>query len=706
MERIDIDFDGRIENVPIYNVDDFPYPSPSLYQLDAKSGEIMYLNVAVSFDIEATTICVKQPTEKEKGVYTGFMYLWQFCLNDTVIMGRTWEDFQKFLDKLIQALHLSYKRRLVVYVHNLAYEFQFMRNFIDVDEMFARKPRKPMKFLANGCIEFRCSYYLSNMSLEKFVSSTPNVRFFKRSGDAFNYSLLRLPNTQLSNFELGYAYCDVRGLCEAISYKMQEYGLAHIPLTSTGYVRTDARTAILSNPLNKDDVNRLKLSPTTYVLCKTASRGGNVHANPDIAGQIISNVKSKDRKSSYPAEMVVDFYPVTPFRRVEPSERVLFEVIHEKACLIDCTLYGLTLKKDAVMPYLPKAKCTKVVKGIFDNGRIAYADEASFVCTDVDLKIILSQYTYIDIYIDTLQIAQYGRLPVEFRQLIMDYFYEKTKLEDGDKYLYAKFKNKINAFFGMMLTDIANPEIIYAPNAEKIWSKGDINLEQMLLQHYSKRSTFQSYQHGIWVTANARKRLQDALDCVGRDDAHYCDTDSVKYTGDHEKDFERVNEQWLVDCENCDIKPYVTVNGKTTHLGKWEDDGEYSKFVTLGAKKYAYISTDEPDEIHITVAGLNKIKGANYLKTHGGLEAFKVGTTVPAGDAGRTTAYYNDIDEPYTLTVNNFSFTTASNIAIVETSYTFGISDEYAEYLLNIQGEEIYENYFEIYTELDSSGHI
>lgn len=700
--EIDIDFDSRVEHVEIYNVHNFPYDILKHLPL-VEDNRTKYYNIPVAFDIETTTILTDKKKPNGKPIYEGFMYLWQFCICETVIMGRTWEEFLYLLDILESVLQLNRQRRLVIYVHNLAFEFQFIRNFVVIDEMFARKRRKPIRFLANNVFEFRCSYFLSNMALSKFISNTPNARFNKLSGDDFDYTVLRLPNTQLSQYELAYSYCDVRGLCEAIAYLLQEDTLSSIPLTSTGYVRRDARKAIFVNPLNKLEVNRLRLSPREYTLCKEASRGGNTHANPDITGHIIEDMKSKDRKSSYPAEMVVDFYPVSPFQMIRPSRENLEDVVMTKACLLDITFYNIRALPTAVMNYISKSKCKLIKKVIADNGRVAFAEEARMVITDVDYSIIIQQYVWTDIEIHSIDIADYGRLPKEFRQLIMDYFLEKTKLENGDPYLYMKFKNKINAFFGMMLTDIASPEIIFLPSNEKIWVESPISLDSALDSHYKKRSTFQSYQQGIWVTANARKRLQDALNCVGSVDAHYCDTDSVKFTGDHESDFERVNEQWLADCENCDIAPYVTVNGKTTYLGRWEDDGEYKEFITLGSKKYAYIKANSTDELTITVAGLNKKKGSAYLQSHGGLEAFKIGTKVPAGDSGRTTAYYNDYDAPFKLTVKGCTFTTGSNIAIVNTEYTFGISDDYASYLLNVQGEEIYEEYFEIDTELDSN---
>lgn len=39
-------------------------------------------------------------------------------------------------------------------------------------------------------------------------------------------------------------------------------------------------------------------------------------------------------------------------------------------------------------------------------------------------------------------------------------------------------------------------------------------------------------------------------------------------------------------------------------LGIFDDDGQYKKFKTLGAKKYCYVNND--DELHMTVSGVRK----------------------------------------------------------------------------------------------------
>ena len=84
--------------------------------------KIIYKDCICSFDIETTRI-----PEIEQSV----MYIWQFGLlvNNAIYYtyGRTWKEFNTFID-MIHDSHL----RLVVYVHNLSYEFQkFLHIFLE-----------------------------------------------------------------------------------------------------------------------------------------------------------------------------------------------------------------------------------------------------------------------------------------------------------------------------------------------------------------------------------------------------------------------------------------------------------------------------------------------------------------------------------------------------------------------------------------------
>ena len=683
----------------IYSINSFPYEEVCSSILKLRycgRHQTAYLSDFATFDIETTTYQMSIIDNEPQ--YNAFMYQWQFCIADKVIMGRTWEEFIVLLDKLRIHLGLSHNHYFVIYVHNLAFEFQFFRNFFNVTNVFSLERRKPIKCLVDDAFEFRCSYKLSNMGLQKFVSSTPGALYWKKDGD-LDYSIQRTPTTELTNDELAYCYNDVRGLREAIQHllKSEKDTLATIPMTSTGYVRREFRAAINQNPRNHYIFRDLQLDPYLYALLKTATRGGNCHCNPTLSGAIdernvFYNVSSFDMSSAYPAVMTQCKFPMTPFIKRANDLSIIDKLLPngEYALIIDCVFHNLSITTLETVPYIPKAKCTKLWNERIDNGRVLSADFAGMVLTDIDWKIITSQYRYADVEILNLYSAKYDYLPIELREKVIEQYTNKCTLKFGDPYLYTKYKNKINADFGMMLTDICRREITYDPHSkENPFILEPWNIEESMNKYYNSRNSFLSYQWGVWVTAHCRNRLQKAIDIVGID-AIYCDTDSLKFLNNHDKDFEKLNEDILREASNCQLLTSCDVKdpeGKIHHyqLGVWEKEQTYESFKSLGAKKYAYTYPGDPN-LHITVAGLSKKKGAEWLTKHGGMKKFCMDTIIPAGSSGRNVSSYIDRNSTYTLLFKGEKILTGSAIAIYESSYTFSIASEYEELLSDLQG--------------------
>ena len=106
--------------------------------------------------------------EREQVEYYSIMYIWMFSINDTVYYGRTWEEFKEFLEKLAENI----PEKKIVFIHNLSYEFQFLRGEFEIRDVFARTKRKVMKcFLPYYNIEFHCTYFMTNISLDKLAET-------------------------------------------------------------------------------------------------------------------------------------------------------------------------------------------------------------------------------------------------------------------------------------------------------------------------------------------------------------------------------------------------------------------------------------------------------------------------------------------------------------------------------------------------------
>lgn len=667
----------------IYNIDDFPYEKYTFMQ--SSGYRKTYINLPATFDIEATTIkdrefyaLSKKERLKAKNRTFSVMYIWQFCLGEDVCIGRTWEEFQTFLKRLKSKCRLGSKYNILpIYVHYLPYEWQFIRKFFEWDNVFAREERKPMR-AKTGCFEFRCSYVLSNMSLSKFCENTENVMHYKLDGKHFDYDKLRYPWTELSEEELAYCYNDVRGLAECIAHLYKEDNAYEIPMTSTGYVRRDCRDAMKQNKNNRKIFEKTALTQEQYQLCKDAFRGGDTHANFLWANEWLRDIDSFDLSSSYPAWMMLKKFPMSKF--IEEDPRNISEIDTDELCFIGYFKFTkIKLKKGKQFPYIPKSKCLNIntrkdeiendIKE--DNGRILFAENIVIALTDIDYRIIKETYDYKAEYCNQLFIAKYDYLPKELRNIIMLYYSKKCTLKDVIEklYEYTKSKNKLNAIYGMIVTDILNDDLLYSNDTkESGWEEKEKNIGKVMQHYYSTSKNFLPYQWGVWVTAHARNELRNMLEKVGCN-AIYCDTDSIKCFKGYKEIFKQRNEEIKALYNNVEIKPVV--DGK--YMGIWEYEGTYRKFKTLGAKKYCVQTSKGKWET--TVAGLGKSEGAAEIERLGP-SAFSIGHEFV--NSGRTEAIYDDADI-HTIQIDGHDVLTASSIGIVDSSYTLGVTGTYLE---------------------------
>lgn len=660
----------------INNINTFDYKLPFETSISNKDQKGMYYELACSFDIETSVLKRGKKNLESKG----FMYKWMCAIEDQVVFGDYWEEFIEFCNRLQKENHLSENLRLVFYVHNLAYEFQFMRNFFNITESFFRKERKPLYFLISQGIEFRCSYFLSNMSLKKWCENTPNVTHGKLEGE-LNYDVIRTPKTILTRKEIEYMYHDVMGVVECIREYRKEFSISNMPLTSTGFVRHDFRKAMANERCRKWFLDSA-LTLEQYHYCKKAFMGGITHANRFLAFLEHEKVNSFDFKSSYPARMLLNDFPYGKFIEEKLPGTEFFQFLKDKNYLYVGQFYleNFKIKKNHPMPYISISKCEGYGKVKVDNGKILEGDSVLVYLTNVDVDIIKSCY---DLQKDSFKCVKCfyckgKRLPVEFRKVLLDYYQKKCEL-DSSSYEYMKSKNKLNSSYGMMVTDIFNDEIIYKDNQ---FIKKEIDLKKKLRKFYESRNNFLPYQCGIFTTAYARQELYVLINYAW-EHSIYVDTDSIKIEESYSEQMkifiEQYNENILSQFDGYDLPIPALDQGC---LGQAEHDAFYKSFMTLGAKKYAYV--DENDKFHITVSGIPKKRGAEVI---GNLENFsRLGYTYT--DIGKNKVIYNDIDHVFTMQVDLEKFSCGSNIALVPGEYTMGISKTYFECLCDIFGKD------------------
>lgn len=684
----------------IVNVADFNFSIVgALEDLPRKAGNqstrarVVYKDAVCAFDIETTYL---------SDIDCAVLYIWQFQLDEGLtIIGRTWEEFLHFYNRVCEVIPEGVY--LVVYVHNLSYEFQFMRSLFSIspEDVFVVKSRRILRWRV-GRFEFRCSYLQTNLSLDALTEKF-HVKHQKLDGQKFDYSKIRYSDTPLTKLELQYCINDVNGLVEAINAEMERDNdnLYTIPLTSTGYVRRDIKAALRDWGTYR--VKELLPDADVYTLLREAFRGGNTHANryfvkqPDFPLQPIENLQNADRSSSYPDVQVNYPFPMTPFRHVEKS--VTYSEL--KAHYIEKRGYALLFRMEITdlrlrdrhypCPYLSYDKARAVRGKLLDNGRLLSAAHCEITVTDIDFKIIDKQYALSDenVNITDLYFAHYDYLPMQLRNLVKHYYEQKTALKnvEGQEIFYDKFKALINAVYGCSAQDPAKENIQYmedgTPNDEdSIYVSDGRTVEEILYD--PKNHPAMPYQWGVWTTARARECLQIMIDAVHETEGThfvYTDTDSVKYVGRF--DLETINSS----LRKTAIKngAYADdIKGKRHYMGVFEEEPPYPKFQTMGAKSYIY--EDENGRMHITIAGVPKNKGARELEKMGGFDAYHVGTVFKEGI---TETRYDD-KRRYEKTVHNgHPIEITSNMIIRDSFHKIGYSKDYATLLDTLTEEDI-----------------
>lgn len=663
-----------------YQWNEFPF---DILKKDiVKSGKHkMYQRHPMTFDIETSKI----PTDDD-GHYEAFMYIWQICIEGNVVFGRRWEELQEFMKNVVNAYKLSEGERVIVYVHNLSFEFQFIQDYFKFIDVFAMASRSILT-AKTAHLEFRCSYKLSNMSLAKFIENTPNTLHYKGVDD-LDYATVRTPDTELTEVEYGYCFNDVKGLYECVMELLKEDNIATIPLTSTGYVRRDCRNAMNKNKNNRKMFLRSRLTLLQYKLLRECFRGGNTASDRYLTNLILKIVGSYDLSSSYPFQMIAREYPLGKWNYgVIPDIKTLEEYNSRYCTIARYTFKNIRLRDEKPIPYIPQSKCLTLGddREIY-NGRILHADFLTISMTNIDFEIVREQYEYDELAVEEFHYSRKGLLPKELRDTIMYYFEKKSKLKGDEEhyYEYMKSKNKLNSIYGMTVTNILNTEIEYHDGEYTEKKMTEEEMQEALDKYYKNHRSFLNYSWGVFVTAYARRELEDGLNIAGLDTI-YCDTDSVKFIGNHDKEFEAYNERLNKECEEKGIRNYTEVNGKRYYMGIFDKEKGYDEFITLGAKKYAFLQNGK---LGITVSGLSKKKGAEELEKKGGLRRFQRNEVFY--NSGRTIAQYNSA-EVHDITVDGCTFSTASNLAIVDTTYTLGITDTMLDIIERLQGDIDYE---------------
>ena len=700
----------------IQQLTDLAINTPIVLKHRFRDKAIRYWNIPAAFDIETTS------SYKDKNKIA-WMYEWTFGIGDHIYIGRTWEEYELLISLINKLLS---KAVLFVGVHNLAFEFQFIRTHFTWDEVFSNDKRKPIKALSDN-IEYRCTATISALPLAKLAENLVEHKIEKLKGD-LDYKQIRTKVTPLSKEELQYCINDVRIILYYLEEQIKICGnIAKIPLTNTGRVRNYCKEHCLTvTKKNGKKGRNLRyiaqianetLDPELYEECKLAFRGGFTHANPIHNGETLHNVSSYDLTSAYPSVMIYERYPAGEPERIDLKdfdEGAFDWYINNRACLFRATFVNLRMKEGIADNYISWIPHKMEVDDLdqLNNGRITNAGICSLYITDVDYNIIKQAYDWDELYVTDMVLWFKNYLRPEFIKCILKFYKDKTTLKGvKDKIIeYQAGKGMLNSCYGMMVQDICKDQNVY--NGK--WGVEQVNIEDKIGKYNTAAMRFTYYPVGLWVTAYCRRLIWEAIFDLGNDYV-YSDTDSIKCLGDHSQWFKDKNEEIrnkvyaAMDyhkMEKSEVEP-ETIDGVKKLIGVWDYEGTYTTFKTLGAKRYMTCIEDEyvtpirtkykPVRLslkhyELTVSGVTK-SAMDYIKTFKDpFEEFNYKLNIPSKYTGKLTHTY--LDDPITLEVEDYLgnicvVNELSSVHLEPVEYSMDPDLQFIEWIKKLRGERL-----------------
>lgn len=611
-------------------------------------------------------------------VLHGWVYQWAVKWQHEYIYGRNPSDLIRLFKRMISEYNLSNDRRMIIYVHNLAYDMQYLKRWLsDLGDLQVMATDAHTFLIVDvSGLRFLCSYKLSNMGLDAFAAAYAD-KYLKASGE-IDYNVIRYQDTPLTVSDWYYMFSDVASQYDAIKgyLKINGYDRAYkAPYTSTGFVRANCRGAA-AHSLNwhkKFLTSALMLEQ--YQLCRQAFMGGIticswLYENKTIRVGVdgVQKIGHKDFTSSYPARQMMDYFPVgRGFWWGDVTDREVFnDLLQTYCCIFLLHLSDVHVKDGVTAPYIPSSKCLHTDHPLKINGKVVYADSLCIAVTELDYKWIKEQYNAKVDAVTNMLCFNRGRSPAWLRDEVMKYFTLKCTTPKEDR-AYSWVKALLNSIYGMSATQICRDQWDYDGG---MIVKGQADSAKQITHYYNSRNSFMPYQIGVYTTAWARDALMQMITAVGYENFLYCDTDSVFYiaTEENEKRLQAMNER---------ITQRATEAGayyENKILGYADNEPDIRAFRGLHAKCYAmeeYNKKTGGYDLKVTIAGIPKravkwIEGQPVSMTNaeelGSIDNLKDGFTFR--HCGGTRTVYSEAD-PHTEVINGHP-TEISSAAVID----------------------------------------
>lgn len=653
-----------------------------------------YLYECCGFDIETTQIITTDHAH-------AYMYVWSFTYNDLTILGSYWEEFIELLDMLQNIFNLDHKHRLLIFIANMGFEFQFMRKWLNVTDSFFVDERKPLYIIHNEGIEFRDALQISGGNLATLAKNYTKTQ--KMVGD-LDYNVLRNHSDarKLTSKELQYVLNDTIILAEYMEYYFRTFApMGFLPLTKTGILRKRVQKAgkeafkqVGSRISNV--ISMLHPKEELYeLMMKWLFRGGYVHGTNETAGVVLAGLGGVDVTSMYPDSMFTyDGFPMGKFFRDTDLSINHYEELNEEFCtmaVID--FYDLDVTGAHSLESLNKV--IEKENAHIDNGRIIDAKRVRVFLTNLDFDLYKKFYKWSKMEIRHLWKAKRGRLPRYLLDILYEYYDKKATLKRqglNNTTDYALSKEMVNSGYGLTVTRMRQNTIIYNNNTDEY----ELDNSFVFSKEVSKQALLP--QWGIWITAKSRHNLLSMVYRLEKEaekngDGSICvyeDTDSIKIRLYYK--YKHIIEDYNKK-HDIIIRKLCSKNGYSYEsmcgLGSYDLEYPYIKrFKHNGAKRYAMKYYDFKKKEYKTTSTISGLKKGALLKyctrTHQSVwEVFEDGMNIPIEETGKLASVYND--EGHSDIVNGELMEEQSSICLTPIEFTMSIDANYKLYFDEIE---------------------
>lgn len=521
--------------------------------------------------------------ENDSQLKCGLLRYWEVYAGPglPVMYGNGWEGLGEWLESIKE-------QAAYIYTDDLTQLYQFFKTTYKIEEVFYIRNREVL-FFKMGKAVFRSAALLSGEDAGLLVKQNLGV-------DAAG-----LPASE--------------ALWQAVKCEAGKRSVRSLPLTKTGYLRQKLKTAG-----NQQRAKELMDDNTLLKYLYFAFRGGNTVCNHWRMGAIIEDVHSWDITSAYLAAMYFCKYPIGKFERCkEPWQNM--------AWVAKVKIKGLLLKRYLEpAPYLAMGRRQKWDNPYTINGRVVGASEAIIYITDIDYKIIEKQYQWESFdFLDCYQ-SEYGFLPVDITDLVLDLFFDKEEAKATNAPDKEYRKSLANAIFGIGVQSPFTPMYEeYMPDPDTVSVRIARRTEAEQVAGYLDNMAVLPYQWGVWTSAHVRYWLQCEIERAGVDFI-YADTDCVKAIGDYKP--EPIAGLHEISYE---------MEGYKSILGGWREEQTASEFKMLGPKRYC---AKIGDSLDLVLSGCQKEPATKQLIEKGGLSAFNPGLVLLS--CGGIVRQYND----------------------------------------------------------------